>query len=277
MATNRLGDGPTYGLDEADRRLQFLASSGIRTEILRVLNERELIERDLRDRLDAPRSTVHQNVEKLVERGWIELGPEGYRTTWIGSVVLDEYESCARNIEAAERLEPLLTHVDESAVNVAALRDAEVTTSRPNRPNAAITRLSDLLEGTSRVRLLTPYVIPRFINLVHEAVLEDDIALEAVVTASAGDALLRDQTERMIAVVEHDAVAYYRYDEALPFALALMDDRAVVGAFDDQGHPRTVVETASRTGTEWAESVYRGYRESATLVSDDDVRGGLPV
>lgn len=271
MATNDLGDGPMYGLDEADRRLQFLASSGIRTEILRVLNDTTLIERDLRDRLDAPRSTVHQNVEKLVDRGWIEETRDGYRTTWIGSIVLEEYESCARKIEAAERLEPLLTHVDESAVDLGVLQDVDITTSRPNRPNAAITRMIDLLERATTVRAFTPYVVPRFVRTLSDLVSAGQLTVETILTREAGDALLREHTETVIDAVEHDDVSYYRYDGELPFALVFLDDVVVLGAFDDRGHPRTVVETDRPAALEWAESLYERYREQATLVRPGDV------
>lgn len=268
MAPNP-SDLATDGRGRADERLQFLAGSGVRTAILRALDDRSLNERDLRDRLGAPRSTVHQNVGKLVDRDWIEETGDGYRTTWIGSIMLEEYESYARNVETAERLEPLLSYVDESAVNLAVLHDVEVTTSRPNQPNAAIKRVAELLAGANSVRTFTPYLVPRFVDLLGEKVAAGDLDVEALLTATAGDALRREHAEAVAAAVDHEAVTYYRYEGTLPFALSLVDDTVVLGAFDDRGHPRTVAETESSAARTWATSVYERYRNRARRVGGD--------
>lgn len=252
---------------DATDQLAFLAGSPVRRRILRLLRDRRLIERDLRDALDEPRSTVHRNVEELAARGWVEDDADGYRTTWFGAAVLAEFERTVGNVECARELGPFLEHVPVEAVDLDALRDVEVTAPRPNRPLAAVERVRRRLAGASSVRGFTPYLVPSLADGLLERVRDGDCEVEAVLADPAADALL-DGDGRPREIRDH--VSLYRHDGGVAYALLFVDGGLVLGAFDDDGVPRAVVETDAPAALSWAEATYRRHREAATPVAPGD-------
>lgn len=255
-------------------QLKFIASSDIRARMLRELRDRTLIERDVRDALDAPRSTVHQNIEKLQERGWLRATDDGYTTTWYGAVVLSEYESCTRNLETAQSLGPFLEHVAVETVDLSVLSGATVTVAEPNRPNAALERICDLFEAAESFSGFMPYVVPRWIELGHQNITLAGHDLDLVLSATAADAIVLDHADRLREAIESDNATHYRYDGDLPYSLLFLGGRVVLTAFDDLGHPRAVVDTADEAALDWAESVYDEYAEDATLITLEDLESG---
>lgn len=252
-------------------QLQFLASSEIRAAILRRLEDESLIERDLRDALDAPRSTVHQNVEKLQGRDWLTATEGGYRTTWYGAAVLAEYDACTRNLATAQEIGPFLEHVPVDTVDLSVLRGATVTVSEPNRPNAALERICGLFDEADSFRGFMPYVVPRWIELGHQTITRSGHELDLILSATAADAIVLDHAERMREAIESQNATHWRYEGDLPYSLLFLGGRAVLTAFDELGHPRAVVDSADDAALDWAESVYERYYEAAELVTLKDV------
>lgn len=269
--TGNSPQSPRWRQQGATEQVAFLASSPIRSRILRELRDQRLIERDLRDALDEPRSTVHRNVEKLVERGWIESRRDGYRTTWFGAAVLEEFERTVGNVERARKLRPFFDHVPVEAVDLDALGDVEVTAPRPNRPLAAIDRVQEWFTDPDSIRGFTPYLVPRFADGAHDCVFDDEYDVEVVVANVAAEALVGEYGARLREIIHEEWVSLYRHAGDLPYALLFADDGVLLGAFDADGVPRTVVETDHGEAIEWAEATYRRHRSEATPITAADI------
>jgi predicted transcriptional regulator len=252
-------------------QLKFLASSEIRAAILRQLQDEPLIERDLRDALEAPRSTVHQNVEKLQQRDWLKATEDGYRTTWYGAAVLGEYDACTHNLSTAQELGPFLEHVPVDAVDLSVLHETTVTVSEPNRPNAALERICELFDEAESFSGFMPYVVPRWIELGHQNITKPGHTLDLVLSETAAEAIVRDHPQRMREAIESENATHWRYEGDLPYSLLFLGGRAVLTAFDDLGHPRAVVDSPETAALSWAESVYERYYEAADLITIEAV------
>lgn len=244
-------------------RLDFLAATPLRGRILARLAAGSRSIRDLRDDLDEPRTTIHQNVEKLTERGWVARTGDGYETTWLGDVVLEEYEAVGRHLGTARRLAPFLEHVPVSAVDLDALEGAAVTTSGPNDPHAILDRANELFQGVEEMRGFAPYLVPRFLHMSHAYTREGRLEFEVVAESDALDAAAAEYPDLLRETLETGLAAYRRYDGTLPFVLLFVADRVVLVAFDDNGLPRSLVEVDSDAAFDWAEGLYERYRAAA--------------
>lgn len=271
------GDGATTDESPSEPRrrdaadhVAFLAGSPIRSRILRELRERRLIERDLRDALDEPRSTVHRNVEKLAERGWIEECHDGYRTTWFGTAVLEQLDRTVDNVACVQRLGPFFDHVPVEAVAVDALGDVAVTTPEPNRPFGAMERVQEHFAESDSVRGVVPYLVPRLADEVRAWVRDGEREVEAVLSDAAAEALASGYDDCLREPLRGDDLSLYRYDGTVPYALLFAGDGVLLGSFDADGVPRTVVETDHGDAIAWAEATYRRYRSDATPITAAD-------
>lgn len=76
----------------AIRRIAFLSRSPTRVRVLeRLLRDGECRRRDLRETLDASRSTVSRTLSTLEDRDWVARTEAGYRLTPAGAVVAEGY------------------------------------------------------------------------------------------------------------------------------------------------------------------------------------------
>lgn len=257
-------DGPV--LDE----MRFLVNSATRIRVLAALTDGMRTESALTESLDEPQATIHQNLQKLTERDLVEAVDGAYRATWRGEALVDVVADYGRRVASVGDLEPLLEHVPVSAVNVRALEDAEVTATRPNRPEATIERAIELVESASEIRVVTPYIVPRLVDLVCEHIARDH-PFELVTTEDAATALFEDHPDGSHEDVADSQSALYASGDPIPFAMLFVDDRLVLGGFDETGILRATVETTDPDALAWAEQRYREHRAAASRVRVADL------
>jgi len=250
--------------------LTLLVNSAVRRRILAAVRDNPADTRSLRDRLDEPRSTVHQNVSTLADHDLLTRTPAGYRPTWRGEVVLSAYERCTATVETAETLAPFFEYVPPAEIDLTVIEDPCVTTVEPNRPNAVSDRVLQLVADAETARIASPYLVPRFAEPLATCVTSGTLTLELLLTADGADLVRREYAEELRAGLESGNGSYFRTDEPIPYALLLLDGTVLLGAFDD-GIPATVVELRSEAADRWASRHFERYREAATPLRPDDL------
>ena len=92
-------------MDSALERIEFLASSKNRVEVLRTLDTELHDARDLVAETDGFRSTIGRVLNEFDARGWIERRNSGYGITELGALILAEFEPLLETMDRAEVLE----------------------------------------------------------------------------------------------------------------------------------------------------------------------------
>lgn len=256
-------------MHEGADTVRFLSGATARIAILERLRQHgPASERELRERLDAARSTVHRNVRALEERGWIRQSEGRYRITPTGVIVSESYEDLVETVATVDRLQPFLERLPPSKLDfdVRLLADAELTIGTPGNPLAVLTRHVQRLKHASTVHAVLPRVSLHPYEVQHRRVIAGALEATHVVTTDVAETLRTDEslaplTGEMLATDRFDL---YVYDGEVPYMLGIVDDRIHLAV--DDGESLALIECAAESIGAWARETYRGYRRAARAV-----------
>lgn len=257
--------------DDPDTPLEavrFLARAESRVRVLEYLAASEpATQRDLRTELDASRTTVSRAVGSLVEAGWVEHRDREYRLTRVGRIVAEEFSSMLDAMASVTELRPFLRWLpaDVAVPDFHDADDVTVTVSTDADPYAPARKQAEILDDADRLRILLPSIGLEATRTITEQVTRHGLEVETVVPRDLEATLESDEFAPLLrekVATGRSTVLVASAD--LPFYLGLADDgRVQVGVEDDDGFPRALLETTDADVREWAESVYRDYRDGA--------------
>ncbi|KTG08319.1 transcriptional regulator [Haloprofundus marisrubri] len=251
-------------------------------ELLDVLRHRELLElliegpldrRDIQTQLGISRATSHRFTRWLEQQGLAERRDGRWSLTGRGETVAEEVLRFERNLRAAARLDPLLECIcpDHTEFIVEPFADATVTTPTPEDPYKPVERFLALLAESDSFRgFNTTHMVPPGVERFY-ASLFDGKQSEIIYLPVVVDALRETHPDKVADAVERGHLAL-RTREALPYGLAIFDDRVGIGGYDDEtGTMRVFVDTDDGIAREWARRVFEAYRrDSVPLESTAD-------
>ncbi len=258
-------------MDEDIGAVAFLSGSQARVALLEQLRRNgRLTERELRGRVEGARTTVHRNLDKLCERGWVRQSGGQYSITTAGEFVVDEFLELVDTVETASRLQPFLECVPGEALDLELrwLRDAELTTPEPGNPLATVNRHVERIEEASRLNALLPVAGLHPYEIVHERVCRGVMEVECIASPSVAETVLSDPdfADLTAEMLDTGQFELYTCDERIPYYLGILDDRVEIGV-DDDGSPAGILGTTSENVYEWAETKYAEYRSAADPVT----------
>lgn len=254
-------------MERGSEGIAFLAASEARSTILELLcRNGSLTERELRDRADYARTTVHRNLDALLDLGWIERDDGRYVVTTCGEIVAAKFAETKTTVATASRLEPFLRWVsrDELDLDLTLLRDAEVTVGDARDPLATVNRAVRPLRRTSTVRAVWPVLYLHPFEVGHRRIREGELEAEYVVPRELlGTLASRSEYARLARdMLDSDRFELRVYDGEIPFSLGIFDGTIQLGASED-GEPKALVETSAADARAWAERRYADYRRAA--------------
>lgn len=239
-----------------------------RGPVLAALAEGPLSPRDLTDRLDHSRSTVHRIATRLEEAGLVERGRGELELTPLGDAVAAELRAFECNVRAAHRLEPLLECFEDLPFDfdVERFADATVTESEPGNPYRPVQRFMSLVEDTGTLRGADPAAInPLHLDALHQAIL-DGMETDAIFRRDVVEELVRNNPERARTAFESGNLTLRARDE-VTFGLTLCDDRVGVSVYDqDTGMMELYADTDAEAAREWGERVFEALLEDAETI-----------
>ncbi|MFW5963973.1 MAG: helix-turn-helix transcriptional regulator [Natronomonas sp.] len=248
----------------------YLARSETRIELLSVLAEEPADRRDLRDELDASRTTVSRSLGGLIERQWVTEENNGgpYRLTALGAYVEREFSDLLNAFDLCDALAPLLGRVtaDEFDLDPTALADADIVEATAEQPLAPVERAMAARRNSETLREFATVVMRDSADMAHERIenATDNDTVEIVVDAAVVASMHDDPaySDHLEGARNADGANYYVHDD-LPYLLAVLDDRVLFGVVDERGTPLALIESESEAVYEWAEATFERYREEA--------------
>lgn len=248
--------------------VEFLARSASRAELLAELAEAERMDkRELRERLDASRTTIGRNLEALEDRHWIANGNGTYEITQLGELVVDDFFELLETVGTANRLTEFVRWIPEEEfdLDIRHLDDARVAFAQSDSPYAPVNRHVQTLESADRVRLLLPIVGVEPMKTLRRQ-LRNGARCESIVAPPLADTFRSD--EQYAALIEGlrrtGDFTIEVADEPIPYYVGLVDDTVQIGVEDENGMPRALLETESEEAIEWAKRTYERYARTAT-------------
>ena len=238
--------------------------------VLEALREEPRDRREIEERLDISRATSHRLTQWLDERGLVEKADGRFRLTGSGEVVADEVLRFEANVRTAHRLAPLLNVIceDHQEFVVEPFVDATVTVAEPDDPYRPVERFVSIVGESDTFRgFNTTHMAPLVLGEFHRQVF-DGTDTEIIYLPQTVDKLLETYPERATAAVDGGHLTL-RTRDALPYGLAIFDERVGIGGYDEAtGAMQVFVDTASPIAREWAERVYASVRADSEPLGD---------
>lgn len=247
----------------ARERIEFLSRSASRPALLEALYDEPGRRAALARQCEVSRSTAHRAIEAFEEFGWVEIEGGVCRLTAGGQCVLAGYRSLAETIDRLDEYESFLQRFD-GEIPAEALADATVVASTPQNPHRALYRFGEAVSaaGFDRFRGIAPITSPLFDSL-RESLLDAGVSIEVVIDRSVHETLRDADATVLREARSTPAMSLWVHPEPIPFGLALLDGRVLVGAYDDRGNLCECLDGRNRRLRQWANAVYRDHRERA--------------
>lgn len=247
----------------------FLARAESRVRILEALTDRETAtQRELRDQIDASRTTVSRALRSLIDAGWVERTDGAYRLTRPGRAIATEFHRLLDTVDRVDELEEFLQWFPEDveAPGVLDADDVDVTYTTEADPYAPARRQSEILHSADRLRVLLPAIDLESTRTIVEQVTDRGLEVETVASPGVEATMTSGEFAPLVRrMLETDRSRLFVAPEPLPFYLGLSDDGLTqIGLADDDGVPRALLETTDEGIRAWGERLYASHREPAT-------------
>lgn len=245
-----------------------------RAPALEALAEGPLDRADLEERLDVSRATSHRITRSLADRGLIERVDGAFRLTALGEATRAAVDRFGTEVTVALRLAPVIEAVSDVApLPLSAFADAKETRADRGDPHAPVVRFLDLVRETGTLRGFDTWSIaPTYMEDVQERILAG-MRTELVDPLDVVVDVMESYPEKCVEVCVSGNLDIWLHD-ALPFGLAIFDDRIGVAVADPgSGALRSFVDTDDPAARDWAETTFEAFRGEAVYLEEFTKRG----
>ena len=233
--------------------------------VLEALFSEPMDRREIEAQLDVSRATSHRFTRWLGEHGLAEKREGRFHLTGKGLSFAEGVLRFERNVETADRLAPLLDLIceDHMELVVEPFADATVTTADATDPYAPLRRFQELLGDSDTLRgFNTTHMVPLTATDGGEDALAG-VDAELIYLPEVVETLFDHAPERAREAVEAGHLTL-RTRDALPYGLAIFDDRVGIGGYDENtGAMAVFVDTDAAYAREWAERTYAAFLEDS--------------
>lgn len=197
-----------------------------RADVLAALSAERLDKPALGEAVGVSRSTVDRAVAALEETGLIRRVSGRYEATQMGELGLDTYREYTAKTDTLGEAAALLDALpDDAPIGSELLDGGTVTYADPSLPETALTEVLSRLPEAERLRGFAPVVKTSYVSMLRDAVAEEGLSVEIIVTADTIDSLrsVAATREQVVEFFTAEAVEVYITEERLPYALWLLD------------------------------------------------------
>lgn len=256
--------------------VNFLSSSRNRIAILNAFDEADaLTRREVREAVDASRSTVRRTLEGFVERDLIESTDGGYRFTSRGAVVVDALGDLLETVRITEEYRPLFRWGPVSRLDFdpAWLAGGSMTVSTETDPYAPAQRQTETVRDADVFRGVLPAIEREGAELVRDRVVDGDLTARVLVPEGMLPTIRSDPFEDLfrdkLATADFDL---FVHEGPLEYYFGLADAETVeLGGMDADGIPRVLFRSDRAELREWGDEHFARLVDEAESVDAEDV------
>lgn len=238
-----------------------------RHRYLGALLDGPLEKRDLVDGFDVSRSTIDRAVRDLERVGFVERDPDGYRATLYGRLAATSYEAFRQRVAGLSRAQTALDGLSaETPLDPALFEGANVVLPEQHAPDRPLLGVLDLVKRAERVRGFSPTVVESYVDLFHRRVVDGALTADIVLADGVLGYLLSEYSGKFTESLDTPRLTVHQTRSVPPFGLLLIDaaDGPEVGVVVyGQDGITGYIENDTRAAVDWAERLYRTYRDDA--------------
>lgn len=238
-----------------------------RAPLLRLLRDGSCEKRDLVTELDISRSTVDRAVRTLESKELVERNDE-ISLTLPGRLAIDAYDDFVGYVDALDSARPVLRSLPvDATIDRRFVESASVVSADRLSPERHAMAFIEELEDATAIRGYSTALMPTYVDLLHERIVDDGLTLELTLSPALFDELLSAAADRVNEVLSTGRFQLFEATTTLEYSLFVIEqpERTLAAAlvYDDHGQSG-VLFNDDPAAVEWAERVYERIRESAS-------------
>lgn len=254
---------------DAREDIAFLVGSDSREAILDALATEPRRPTDLATVCGCARETAQRTLAGFCERKWVEKSDGKYQLTPGGRMVHERYAELVGTVTQADHMSEFLTNATGAIADVppAVLEQVTITTAVDGDPHAPINRYLTVLgeEPVSDFRGISP-IVSRVFNEAAERVLGPETQMELIIDTEVLERSKASYPEALALAFELGQFSLRVTEKNIDFGLLLVDDHALVAAYDGDGNLVALIDGDEPEVVEWTRSVYEQiWAESSVL------------
>ncbi|WP_458209932.1 helix-turn-helix transcriptional regulator [Haladaptatus sp. NG-SE-30] len=259
-------------MESAIEAIEFIARSSHRVGVLEALTDTPRERAELRAATGASSPTMGRILTDFEDRRWIVRDGSTYELTRLGEFVANRFLDLRDAMKIEGKLRDVWRWLPREMDGFSAdlFADAVVSYPGPGYPYEPVERLTQLIQGTSRMRGFDSIVFKSINNeTVCQAVL-DGMELEYVYSPTALEGTVAWNPERIMEAATRENCTVFVH-ENLPdgnrCGLGIVDDRVGICCHDiETGALTAVIDTDAPEARKWAISTFERVRQEARLV-----------
>jgi predicted transcriptional regulator len=254
---------------DAIETLQFLAGSRVRIRLLSTLREQQADARTLVDSLDVPHSTVQRNLNKLEDRGWVDVTLDrSYYATPVGELVLDALDGLLGTVQSLDGLAAFVDCVsfDQFGFDIDCLSDATVVVADEDTPSAPLNEFVRLLDEADGFTLLAPHWNPAYREIVERQLDAPTGDAEVLTERTQKGLLTNGSVGTLTGLADADDLTVRLSDDRLSLGVGYVGDEVALAGYRE-GNLHALVTTDDEDVVAWATQYVDCVRENASRFS----------
>lgn len=247
-----------------------------RSPLLEELQGEAVDRRELQDRLDVSRATIHRHTRLLTELSVIEEVNGKFRLTELGTLLADAILRFKREAGSALQLAPMLEVVEDASVDIDidAFAGATITSAEQGDPYAPVNRFETLLQMTNEFRFVGSEValMEPCLDVVTQLI-DDGVDITFIDRPSCTEYFFSTYPDLSAESLERENFTVLEHDELPPYGISLFTDRVAISCYEQaNGTVRTLIDTDVQEAREWAETKFVSFLSEARLLTPDSIR-----
>lgn len=237
-----------------------------RAEIIECLMDGPTYNRDIRDRLDVSRSTVYKAIRELEELDLAQRGSKGYELTIVGRLLFEEYRRYQSRVEDVCRSGTLLSVLPTNTdIPIEVLDGADVYVSERHAPNRPVRVIEEIIRDATVSKGTGPIVLPRYVELFHDAIVAGDLEAELVFERSVHEYLASDYTDSYSeALGTENLSVWVTPDDEHPYGLLIVEEpspRIGLIVYDRDGGLKGIIVNDTEPACDWGYETWKRSRD----------------
>lgn len=273
------GDPPDGALED----IAYLSRSTNRVDILDLIATKPHSPREIRETVDASRSTIRRILAELVERGWAERRTDGDIVATVkGEHVVTTFTPLVRSMRAIRVLGEAVAWLpsDDLSMGLHCFSDATVRRGDRTSPSAEASYLHDRLRDASSLINLTSVGPPlSMMKTTRDGVVAGRLTATTVITRRVLGYLQR-QPDQLPLWREYIAAGarVYACEEEIPCHLFVVDDTVLIGNNQaEAARPCEFIETDDEAVLSWAHETIESFRTNANRLGPEAFTNADPA
>ncbi|VVB64641.1 Methanogenesis regulatory protein FilR1 [uncultured archaeon] len=225
----------------SEEQLKAFSRSAVRTKIMLILQEGEMVGSDLEEKMNIRLSTILHAMREMIDEGLVAKTARGYRLTNIGMIqalLLDQLVSAIAILEKYKGY--WLTH-DLSGIptdllaRIGVLGQSEIISGDPAVLLRAQENFVNELSKSKKIRGVSPVIIPQYPGAIAKAVMNGaDVHL--ILTKNVFDIAVKEYADAYRELLSNNSLTLYYIDEKVNVAFTVLDDSLSLGFFRLDGN-----------------------------------------